>query len=116
MLDVVESQSGQFEWIDALKPSYFADDWRVLNSAPWLTLTLLQSNPLDCLDLAVADDVAAVVVDGDAVAGDVVVDAGPDASVPVAASGTMPTGWMVLLVQRALLASRAFHVPPLIVP
>ena len=90
MLDVVESQSGLFEWIDAKKPSYFAHDLRELNSAPWPTLKQLRSSPLDCLDLVVADDAAAVVVESGVVVDDVVVDADPDASVPTAVLGTMP--------------------------
>ena len=92
MLDVVESQSGLFEWIDALKPSYFAHDLRELNNAPWPTLKQLQSSPLDCLDLVVADDAAAVVVESGVVVDDAVVDAVRDASVPTVGLGTMPMG------------------------
>ena len=92
MLDVVESQSDLFEWIDALKPSYFAHDLRELNSAPWPTLKQLQSSPLDCLGLVVADDAAAVVVESGVVVDDVVVDADRDASVPTVALDTMPMG------------------------
>jgi len=93
VLGVAESQSGLFEWIDALKPSYFAHDLRELNSAPWPTLTQLQSIPLNCLDLVVADDAAAaVVVESGVVVDDVVVDADRDASVPTVALDTMPMG------------------------